>query len=90
MPNDLTYNMMPLEPRRMKKNHFAHAIFKRRSSKSINLHGADKSTSRLRVFCHNLMPTKHLGGRYSLLIMGFSETCRAFMRIIIFAWNSKE
>ncbi|KAH8284808.1 hypothetical protein KR054_001225 [Drosophila jambulina] len=90
LPNDLTYNMMPLEPRRMKKNHFARAIFRRRSSKTINLHGAEKTTSRLRVFCYNLMPTKHLGAEQSLLIVGFSEICRAFMRIIIFSWNTKD
>ncbi|KAH8308894.1 hypothetical protein KR059_002754 [Drosophila kikkawai] len=90
LPNDLTSNMMPLEPRRMKKNHFQKAIFRRRSSNMVNLHGAEKTTSRLRAFCYNLMPTKHLGTQQSLLIIGFSEIARAFLRIIIFSWNTKD
>ncbi|KAH8234420.1 hypothetical protein KR038_009520 [Drosophila bunnanda] len=90
LPNDLTYNMMPLEPRRMKKNTFTGAVFRRRSSKLLNLHGVEKATSRLRVFCYNLMPTKRLGAQQSLLIMGFSEISRAFMRIIVFAWNTHD
>ncbi|KAH8389745.1 hypothetical protein KR200_000872 [Drosophila serrata] len=90
LPNDLTYNMMPLEPKRMKKNYFGSDLFQRRSSDVVNLHGAEKATSRLRVFCYNLMPTKHLGAEQSLLIVGFSEISRAFIRIIIYAWNTND
>ncbi|KAH8254134.1 hypothetical protein KR032_008640, partial [Drosophila birchii] len=90
LPNDLMYKMMPLEPQRMKKNHFTAALFRRRSSQLINLHGAEKVTSRLRAFCYNMMPTKHLGTEQPLLIVGFSEIARSFIRIIIFAWNTND
>ncbi|XP_017077843.1 cilia- and flagella-associated protein 61 [Drosophila eugracilis] len=92
LPNDLMYNMMPVEPRRMKKNLFDYncSSYKRRGSKVTYSTTVDICTSRMRLFCHNLKPTMHMGGKNSLVIVGFSETCRAFLRTIIFAWNSKD
>ncbi|XP_016977075.1 cilia- and flagella-associated protein 61 [Drosophila rhopaloa] len=92
LPNDLMYNMMPVEPRRMKKNLFGYKCisYKRRMSKMSRSSNPDSCSSRMRVFCHNLQPTMHMGGKNSLVIVGFSQICIAFLRTVIFAWNSKD
>ncbi|KAI8037540.1 cilia- and flagella-associated protein 61 [Drosophila gunungcola] len=92
LPNDLMYNMMPVEPCRMKKNLFGYKCvsYKRKTSRMSHVSNADSCGSRMRVFCHNLQPTKHLGGKNSLVIVGFSQICLAFLRTAIFAWNSKD
>ncbi|XP_037715986.1 cilia- and flagella-associated protein 61 isoform X2 [Drosophila subpulchrella] len=92
LPNDLMYNMMPVEPRRMKKNlfHYKCFSFKRRVSKASRTSTVDICISRLRLFCHNLQPTMHMGGKNSLVIVGVSHTSLAFLRTVIFAWNSKD
>ncbi|XP_017004328.3 cilia- and flagella-associated protein 61 isoform X1 [Drosophila takahashii] len=92
LPNDLMYNMMPVEPRRMKKNLFNYKCFspQRRVSKASRVSNMDICRSRLRLFCHNLQPTMHMGVKNSLVIVGLSHTCLAFLRTIIFAWNSQD
>ncbi|XP_039228428.1 cilia- and flagella-associated protein 61 isoform X1 [Drosophila yakuba] len=94
LPNDLMYNMMPVEPRRMKKNLFNYKCFSFRRrvavGKMSQTANIDICTSRMRLFCHNLQPTMHMGGKNSLVIVGFSATSMAFLRTVIFAWNSKD
>ncbi|KAH8233343.1 hypothetical protein KR026_007225, partial [Drosophila bipectinata] len=89
LPNDLTSYMMPIEPRRMKKNLFDkyHFNLPRHPLQQSNTEGC---SSRVRVFCHNLKVNKYLGFKGSLVVVGFSETCRCFLRIVIFAWNTKD
>ncbi|XP_017054350.1 cilia- and flagella-associated protein 61-like [Drosophila ficusphila] len=93
LPNDLTYNMMPVEPRRMKKNLFNYKCFASHQN-SLNqvprASNLDICSSRMHVFCHNLQPTKFFTVKHSVLIVGVAQVCLAFLRVVIFSWNSKD
>uniref|UniRef100_B4MQB4 GK21451 n=1 Tax=Drosophila willistoni TaxID=7260 RepID=B4MQB4_DROWI len=92
-PNDLISNMMPIEPLRQKRNWYTGSDPSwgfRRPSKTVNFPIINLSRDRLYVYCHNLLASKYLGPHKSLVILGFTDTCRALLRRLIFGWNTKD
>ncbi|XP_001360499.4 cilia- and flagella-associated protein 61 isoform X1 [Drosophila pseudoobscura] len=92
LPNDLMYNMMPVEPRRVTRNWFPQNDTEgvKRQIDTVNFPKINFISDHLHVVCHNLLPSKPMGIPSPLVIVGFSDICRAFLRHIIFGWNSKD
>ncbi|XP_022231899.2 LOW QUALITY PROTEIN: cilia- and flagella-associated protein 61 [Drosophila obscura] len=92
LPNDLVYNMMPVEPRRVTRNWFPQNDKDglKRQIDTVDFPKINFFSDHLHVVCHNLLPSKHMGIPSPLVIVGFSDICRAFLRHIIFGWNTKD
>ncbi|KAM8711238.1 hypothetical protein ACLKA7_000386 [Drosophila subpalustris] len=93
MPNDLAFKMMPVEPRRMKRNWFIdtnHETCFRRLSRIVPLPRINCVKDNFYLFRHNLFPSKYIGNQNPLVIVGFSEICKAFLRLMIFSWNTPD
>ncbi|BFG06398.1 cilia- and flagella-associated protein 61 [Drosophila madeirensis] len=92
LPNDLMYNMMPVEPRRVTRNWFPQNDNDglKRQIDTVDFPRINFFSAHLHVVCHNLLPSKHMGIPHPLVIVGFSDICRAFLRHIIFGWNTKD
>ncbi|XP_034109209.1 cilia- and flagella-associated protein 61 isoform X1 [Drosophila albomicans] len=88
--NDLKTLMMLVEPRPRKKNVFNTLPSIIKSPKTIvGLPSYNYFNDHLTVFRHKLNPSKFFGNSNRLVIIGFSSECRAFLRQLLFVWNSK-
>ncbi|XP_017959932.1 cilia- and flagella-associated protein 61 [Drosophila navojoa] len=88
--NDLKSMMMQIEPSPRKKS-----FFKRQPTKTVGptfegLPELDYFNDQLVVFRHKLSPTQWFGNNTRLVILGFSPVARAFLRQLVFQWNSKD
>ncbi|XP_030388035.1 cilia- and flagella-associated protein 61 isoform X2 [Scaptodrosophila lebanonensis] len=93
LPNDLIINMMPVEPRRYKRNWFIDSQdsrYYKRHSAYVPFPKVNCVTDRLSVFHYNLLPTKFMGNTNTLVIVGFSNVCKAFLRLMVFSWNTTD
>ncbi|XP_068148018.1 cilia- and flagella-associated protein 61 [Drosophila tropicalis] len=92
-PNDLLGSMMPIEPLRQKRNWYMSSDPSwgyRRPSATINFPKINLCRDRLYIYCHNMLSSKFLGSQKSLVLIGFSDVCRAFLRLLLFGWNTKD
>lgn len=93
LPNDLVSRMMPVEPRRMRRNWFIEPSSEswiNRSSKEASLPPVNYMTDYFYLFRHNLHQSKNFGSHTRLVILGFSDICKALLRLMIFGWNTAE
>lgn len=93
MTNDLASKMMPVEPRRMRRNWFIDTRAKecyRRASDQVDLSKINYVMDEFYLYRHNLFPSKYMGNKNSLVIIGFSDICKAFLRLMVFSWNTPE
>ncbi|XP_062128764.1 cilia- and flagella-associated protein 61 [Drosophila sulfurigaster albostrigata] len=93
LPNDLAFKMMPVEPRRMKRNWFIDtndAKCFRRPSLKVALPVINCVKDNFYLFRHNLCPSKFIGNQSPLVIVGFSEICKALLRLMVFSWNTPD
>ncbi|XP_017837079.1 cilia- and flagella-associated protein 61 isoform X2 [Drosophila busckii] len=93
LPNDLVGKMMPVEPRRYKRNWFVDMnseSFFRRASTGVNLPRINCVKDYFYLYCHNLCPSKYIGNPTSLVILGCSNICKAFLRLMLFGWNTPD
>ncbi|XP_017868844.1 PREDICTED: cilia- and flagella-associated protein 61 [Drosophila arizonae] len=93
MTNDLASKMMPVEPRRMRRNWFIDTRAKecyRRASDQVDLSKINCVMDEFYLFRHNLFPSKYMGNKNSLVIIGFSDICKAFLRLMVFSWNTPD
>ncbi|KAH8307392.1 hypothetical protein KR044_011244 [Drosophila immigrans] len=89
--NDLKTLMMLIEPKAQKKNVFNASRSVPKIPKTIiGLPSYDFFDDHITVFRHKLNPSKFFGNSNRLVIMGFTAECRAFLRQLIFMWNSKD
>ncbi|XP_034480067.1 cilia- and flagella-associated protein 61 [Drosophila innubila] len=93
MPNDLAFKMMPVEPRRMKRNWFIDTNNEkcfRRASRVVPLPRINCVRDNFYLFRHNLCPSKYIGNQNPLVIVGYSEICKALLRLMVFSWNTPD
>lgn len=93
LPNDLVSKMMPVEPRRMKRNWFMDTNSRtclNRESAATELLQLNFMRDFFYVFRHNLSRSKYFGNQNALVIVGFSDVCKALLRLMIFGWNTPE
>lgn len=93
LPNDLAQKMMPVEPRRMRRNWFIDTQSEhcyRRSSTQVDLSKINCVMDQFYLFRHNLFPSKFIGNQNPIVIVGFSDICKAFLRLMVFGWNTPE
>ncbi|KAH8370674.1 hypothetical protein KR093_004626 [Drosophila rubida] len=89
--NDLKTLMMIVEPKQRKQNIFGRKRSEQKSRKAIDgLPSNDFYDDHITVFRHKLNPSKFFGNSNRLVIIGFSPECRAFLRQLLFLWNSKD
>lgn len=84
--------MMVLEPRPVKKAPVFFMVSREveASTSRLNLVEADFAKDYLVIYRHKLNPTKRFTSSRKLLIIGFTGVTRAFLRQLVFQWNSKE
>ncbi|KAI8127370.1 Cilia- and flagella-associated protein 61 [Lucilia cuprina] len=94
LSNDLVTYMQPLEPRRTKKLWFNYL---RKSPKIAKIPIASKINAidcndllngHFAVFTNNLRPSTNFGNTSHIVILGFSDICKAFLRLMIFSWHN--
>ncbi|KRF79984.1 cilia- and flagella-associated protein 61 isoform X2 [Drosophila virilis] len=93
LPNDLAQKMMPVEPRRMRRNWFIDTQSEhcyRRSSTQVDLSKINCVMDQFYLFRHNLFPSKFIGNQNPIVIVGFSDICKAFLRLMVFGWNTPD
>ncbi|EDW02630.1 GH19779 [Drosophila grimshawi] len=93
MSNDLSRKMMPIEPRRKIRNWFTDTespLCYRRSSMPVKIPLINCVKDNYYLFRHNLFPTKYFGNQNPLVVVGFSDICKAFLRLIVFGWNTTD
>ncbi|XP_034480066.1 cilia- and flagella-associated protein 61 [Drosophila innubila] len=89
--NDLKTAMMLIEPNSRKKYWFNTIPTPQKPSKEIyGLPTYDYNEDHLTIYRHKLNPSKFFGNTNRLVIIGFSSECRAFLRQLVFVWNSKD
>ncbi|KAM7343044.1 cilia- and flagella-associated protein 61-like [Cochliomyia hominivorax] len=89
LSNDLVASMQPLEPRRVKRIWFNYLKSAPKSSRSDDrLHlNIDILHDKVAVFIHNLRPCVNFGNQMNIVILGFNDICKAFLRLMIFTWH---
>ncbi|EDW02631.1 cilia- and flagella-associated protein 61 [Drosophila grimshawi] len=87
--NDLKSMMMVIEPNPMKKIYFPPTEVRSRERLS-DLEDHDYYNDDLIIFRHKLNPTKWFGQPNKLVIIGFTPVAKAFLRQLVFHWNSKD
>ncbi|XP_013110105.2 cilia- and flagella-associated protein 61-like [Stomoxys calcitrans] len=92
LSNDFLLNMQPLEPRRMKKLWFT-------KGNSQPLDGTDNATENdlhtpidffndhFAAFQNNLGHSTYFGHTMNIVILGFTDICKAFLRLLLFSWH---
>ncbi|XP_064543772.1 cilia- and flagella-associated protein 61 [Drosophila montana] len=93
LPNDLAQKMMPVEPRRLRRNWFIDTQSEhcyRRSSTQVDLSKINCVMDQFYLFRHNLFPSKFMGNQNPIVIVGFSDICKAFLRLMVFGWNTPD
>lgn len=91
--NDLKTMMMPIEPTPMKKFFFTNIDKKLQWGSKTLLTGLpdfDYYRDHLVVFRHRLNPSQWFGKTTRLVIIGFTANAKAFLRQLVFQWNTKE
>ncbi|KAM8711239.1 hypothetical protein ACLKA7_000387 [Drosophila subpalustris] len=88
--NDLKTAMMLIEPNPMKKFWFNVKPTRQKPSRTIKGLPTYDYDDHLTIFRHKLNPSKFFGNTNRLVIIGFSSECRAFLRQLVFLWNSKD
>ncbi|XP_075169794.1 cilia- and flagella-associated protein 61-like isoform X1 [Haematobia irritans] len=97
LSNDLLLSMQPLEPRRIKKlwfgNSYDHSINQTSHgkeediSKNSNIPTINYSDDHYAVYQNNLMHSDYFGSTANIVILGFTDICKAFLRLFLFIWN---
>ncbi|XP_030555401.1 cilia- and flagella-associated protein 61 isoform X1 [Drosophila novamexicana] len=91
--NDLKTMMMPIEPTPMKKFFFTNIDKKLQWGSKTLLTGLpdfDYYRDHLVVFRHRLNPSQWFGKTTRLVIIGFTANAKAFLRQLVFQWNTKD
>ncbi|XP_065369067.1 cilia- and flagella-associated protein 61-like [Calliphora vicina] len=97
LSNDLVASMQPLEPRRIQKLWFniLGKDFKAEISPSASdinkkmiMINTDLLNDHFAVFTHNLRPSINFGNSTNIVILGFTDICKAFLRLMIFSWHN--
>jgi len=84
--------MMVVEPKPIKKV----PVFTRvqanhkKPRKKLDLPPPNFSRDNLIIYRHKLNPVKWFTNSQKLVIIGFSAVTKAFLRQLVFQWNSKE
>ncbi|XP_032572075.1 cilia- and flagella-associated protein 61 [Drosophila sechellia] len=90
--NDLKKMMMVVEPKPIKKV----PVFTRlqadhkKPRKKLNLPPPNFSRDNMIIYRHKLNPVKWFTNSQKLVIIGFSAVTKAFLRQLVFQWNSKD
>ncbi|KAH8305921.1 hypothetical protein KR018_004134 [Drosophila ironensis] len=92
LSNDLKKMMMVLEPRHVKKSP---TLFKphkepKRATTYVELRNHNYAKDHLIIYRHKLNPVKWFTNTNKIVILGFSSVAKAFLRQLIFLWNSKD
>ncbi|KAH8389744.1 hypothetical protein KR200_000871 [Drosophila serrata] len=90
--NDLKKMMMVLEPRPIKKAPVTFTLIKEVefSTSKLNLPKTNFGRDYLIVYRHRLKPNKWFTSSRKLVIIGFTAMTKAFLRLLIFQWNTKD
>ncbi|KAH8253481.1 hypothetical protein KR032_005678, partial [Drosophila birchii] len=90
--NDLKKMMMVLEPRPIKKAPVAFQIPKdaEPTSERLSLPKMNFARDFLIIYRHRLKPNKWFSTNRKLVIIGYSSMTKAFLRLLIFQWNTKD
>lgn len=88
-------SMQPLEPRRIKKIWFNKFDEFSSSSENTNNESVDITENsidflndRFSAFENNLGPSEFMGHSRNIVILGFTDICKAFLRLMIFSWHN--
>ncbi|XP_011293922.1 cilia- and flagella-associated protein 61-like isoform X1 [Musca domestica] len=101
LSNDLILNMQPLEPRRNKKLWFDKSLEELSRSQSstsqgkyqtlsmhdLDIHPIDFSQDHFAAYQNNLSHSSYFGHTMNIVILGFTDICKAFLRLMIFSWH---
>lgn len=77
----------------MRRNWFIESnneVWLNRLSKEASLPSVNLLTDFFYLFRHNLHQSKDFGNYTALVILGFSDICKALLRLMIFGWNTPE
>ncbi|XP_044317967.1 uncharacterized protein LOC108043048 isoform X2 [Drosophila rhopaloa] len=90
--NDLKKMMMVVEPKTIKK---APVFFRvpneqKKPRNKLNLPSPNYSKDYLIIYRHKLNPVKWFTNSKKLVIIGFSAVTKAFLRQLVFQWNSRD
>ncbi|XP_052841054.1 cilia- and flagella-associated protein 61 isoform X2 [Drosophila gunungcola] len=90
--NDLKKMMMVVEPKTIKN---APVFFRvhseqRKSRNRLHLPSPNYSTDNMIIYRHKLNPVKWFTNNKKVVIIGFSPVTKAFLRQLVFQWNSRD
>ncbi|KAH8284805.1 hypothetical protein KR054_001226, partial [Drosophila jambulina] len=90
--NDLKKMMMVLEPRTIKKAPVVFKVLKETESTTghLNLPKPNFAQDYLIIYRHRLKPNKWFTNNKKLVIIGLTAMTKAFLRRLIFQWNTKD
>ncbi|XP_061388706.1 cilia- and flagella-associated protein 61-like [Musca vetustissima] len=95
LSNDLLKNMQPLEPRRNKKLWFERpqqeaelpSSQTKFSMPDFDIHPIDYAQDHFAAYQNNLSHSAYFGHTMNIVILGFTDICKAFLRLMIFSWQ---
>ncbi|XP_073848569.1 cilia- and flagella-associated protein 61-like [Musca autumnalis] len=99
LSNDLLMNMEPLEPRRIKKlwfnnvtseTHSSQPTFQTFSMHDLHIHPIDFFHDHFAAYQNNLSHSAYFGHTMNIVILGFTDICKAFLRLMIFSWHGMQ
>ncbi|XP_023037946.1 cilia- and flagella-associated protein 61 [Drosophila willistoni] len=90
--NDLKSMMMLIEANPMKKSSITINLSRHEEycSGNVDLPKHNFYKDHLIIFRNKLNPPKWFGNTNKLVIIGYGEECKAFLRQLVFQWNSKD
>ncbi|XP_001360498.2 cilia- and flagella-associated protein 61 isoform X1 [Drosophila pseudoobscura] len=90
--NDLKKMMTVVEPNPMKKSPTTFRVPKEEDTlkERLNLTVHNFYQDHLIIYRHKLNPTKWFGNSERLVVIGFTDVAKAFLRQLVFQWNSKD
>ncbi|SPP72843.1 cilia- and flagella-associated protein 61 [Drosophila guanche] len=91
--NDLKKMMTVVEPNPMKKSSISSFSVPKEediSRECVQLPEYNFYQDHLIIYRHKLNPTKWFGNSERLVLVGFTDVCKAFLRQLVFQWNCKD